>query len=141
MNSTKKYSFSEISNHTSKDDCWLIIHGKVFNVTSFLEEHPGGEDVLLQASANGDATDSFEDVGHSSTATSMMDEFLIGTVEDHMAPKPNQTATGDSLPAKKVQQRKPETSYTNFMDILLPLLILAVAFAAWYYLTFINVNA
>eukprot|EP00494_Astrolonche_serrata_P034629 UN34898 len=57
-------TLEEVSKHNTKDDCWLIIAGKVYDVTKFLEDHPGGDDVLLSSTAK-DATDDFEDVGHS----------------------------------------------------------------------------
>ncbi|KAI0494281.1 hypothetical protein KFK09_024413 [Dendrobium nobile] len=141
MPASKTFSFSEISTHTSKDDCWLIIHGKVYNVTDFLEDHPGGDDVILKAAANGDATQSFEDVGHSSTATSMMEGFLIGSIHVDELPTEDEARATDPFFANKPQEMKQATSSTSFMDILLPLLILALAFAAWYYLAYINVNA
>lgn len=46
----KVYSLEECSKHRSEDDCWLIIHGKVYNVTEFLDEHPGGYDIVVAAS-------------------------------------------------------------------------------------------
>ena len=33
--------------HNKRDDCWLIIHGKVYDVSAFLREHPGGEDIII----------------------------------------------------------------------------------------------
>uniref|UniRef100_A0A804PRN6 Cytochrome b5 heme-binding domain-containing protein n=1 Tax=Zea mays TaxID=4577 RepID=A0A804PRN6_MAIZE len=54
----------------------------VYDVTKFLEDHPGGDDVLLSSTGK-DATDDFEDVGgHSNTARAMMDEYLVGEVDD-----------------------------------------------------------
>ncbi|KAL8195142.1 UNVERIFIED_CONTAM: Cytochrome b5 type B (outer mitochondrial membrane), partial [Gekko kuhli] len=41
--------------------------------------HPGGEEVLLEQ-AGRDATESFEDVGHSVDAREMLDQYLIGEV-------------------------------------------------------------
>lgn len=35
-------SHDEVSKHKSKDDCWVILHAKVYDVTSFVQEHPGG---------------------------------------------------------------------------------------------------
>ncbi len=47
---TEQYSFEEISKHTSDDDCWIVIHGKVYNVTDFLDAHPGGPEYLTDFS-------------------------------------------------------------------------------------------
>ncbi|XP_078447475.1 uncharacterized protein LOC144716245 isoform X3 [Wolffia australiana] len=85
MAELKNFSASEIALHSSKKDCWLVVDGKVYDVTGFLEDHPGGEEVLLYASGTGDATQSFEDVGHSSSAKSMMNRYLIGNVEGYDA--------------------------------------------------------
>jgi len=77
----KKYSWEEVGKHRSKDSTWLIIHNKVYDVTKFLEEHPGGEEVLLENSGK-DATEQFEDVGHSTDAREMMKDYLIGEIEE-----------------------------------------------------------
>ncbi|KAJ3703550.1 hypothetical protein LUZ61_007255 [Rhynchospora tenuis] len=138
MGDLKKLSASEISLHTSKDDCWLLINGKVYDVTKFLEDHPGGEEVLLHSSASGDATDAFENVGHSTSAVSMMESYLIGSVEGYVAPY---VATGEasSRPASSAQGNKGKpASSASFVDYLLPVLVLIFAFVAWYYLTFIS---
>jgi cytochrome b involved in lipid metabolism len=42
---SKVFSAAEVSQHNQPADCWLIISGKVYNVTSFLGEHPGGKKV------------------------------------------------------------------------------------------------
>lgn len=77
----KKYSLKEVGEHTDKKSTWIIIHDKVYDVTKFLEEHPGGEEVLLEQ-AGKDATESFEDVGHSTDARTMMKEYLIGELNE-----------------------------------------------------------
>ncbi|CAL5428687.1 unnamed protein product [Camellia sinensis] len=56
----KVHSFEEVANHNHKQDCWIIISGKVYDVTSFLDNHPGGNEVLLTATGK-DAPDDFED--------------------------------------------------------------------------------
>lgn len=49
---------TELSLHNKPDDCWVSIHGHVYDVTEFLEAHPGGADKLLRF-AGKDATRSF----------------------------------------------------------------------------------
>uniref|UniRef100_A0A673H0B2 Cytochrome b5 n=1 Tax=Sinocyclocheilus rhinocerous TaxID=307959 RepID=A0A673H0B2_9TELE len=73
----KYYRLSEVEERNSFKSTWIIIHNKVYDVTQFLEEHPGGEEVLREQ-AGGDATESFEDVGHSSDAREMASSMVIG---------------------------------------------------------------
>ncbi|PSR88379.1 Cytochrome b5 like [Actinidia chinensis var. chinensis] len=77
---TKLYTMQEASQHNSKDDCWVVIDGKVYDVSTYLEEHPGGDDVLLGATGK-DATDEFEDAGHSKSARELMETFCIGELD------------------------------------------------------------
>uniref|UniRef100_A0A8C1Z2R1 Cytochrome b5 type B n=1 Tax=Cyprinus carpio TaxID=7962 RepID=A0A8C1Z2R1_CYPCA len=77
----KYYTRQEVQAHNTSKDTWLIIHDKVYDITGFMEEHPGGEEVLLEQ-AGADATESFEDVGHSTDAREMLQQYYIG--ELHM---------------------------------------------------------
>ena len=43
------------------DDIWVIIHGKVYDLTNFLPEHPGGQKIILKY-AGKDATSAFEPI-------------------------------------------------------------------------------
>ncbi|XP_070784249.1 cytochrome b5 isoform X1 [Enoplosus armatus] len=73
----KYYRLSEIEEQNTFKSTWIIINNNVYDVTKFLEEHPGGEEVLREQ-AGGDATESFEDVGHSSDAREMARDMVIG---------------------------------------------------------------
>ncbi|XP_022622203.1 cytochrome b5-like [Seriola dumerili] len=89
----KYYRLSEIEEQNTFKSTWIIIHNKVYDVTKFLEEHPGGEEVLREQ-AGGNATESFEDVGHSSDAREMAADMVIGELHpddrDKLA-KPEET--------------------------------------------------
>uniref|UniRef100_A0A4X1TWF9 Cytochrome b5 n=1 Tax=Sus scrofa TaxID=9823 RepID=A0A4X1TWF9_PIG len=73
----KYYTLEEIQKHNNSKSTWLILHHKVYDLTKFLEEHPGGEEVLREQ-AGGDATENFEDVGHSTDARELSKTFIIG---------------------------------------------------------------
>uniref|UniRef100_A0A9L0JFA6 Cytochrome b5 n=1 Tax=Equus asinus TaxID=9793 RepID=A0A9L0JFA6_EQUAS len=73
------YRLEEVAKRNSSKEIWLVIHGRVYDVTRFLNEHPGGEEVLLEQ-AGADASESFEDVGHSSDAREMLKQYYIGDV-------------------------------------------------------------
>ncbi|XP_047414574.1 cytochrome b5 reductase 4 isoform X1 [Sciurus carolinensis] len=73
----------ELKKHNKKDDCWICIRGFVYNVTSYMEFHPGGEDELMRA-AGSDGTDLFDQVHRWVNYESMLKECLVG----RMAVKP-----------------------------------------------------
>ncbi|XP_068629944.1 cytochrome b5 [Battus philenor] len=75
----KEITLDEVKKHRNKKSVWMVIHNDVYDVTSFLEEHPGGEDTLLEA-AGKDATEAFEDVGHSNDARELLNKYKIGTL-------------------------------------------------------------
>nr|CAI5817370.1 unnamed protein product [Callosobruchus analis] len=75
--STKQFALEEVKKHSDNKSTWVVIHNNVFDVTEFLNEHPGGEEVLLEQ-AGKDASEAFEDVGHSSDARDLMTKYKIG---------------------------------------------------------------
>ncbi|XP_071340458.1 cytochrome b5 isoform X1 [Trachinotus anak] len=113
----KYYRLSEIEEQNTFKSTWIIIHNKVYDVTKFLEEHPGGEEVLREQ-AGGNATESFEDVGHSSDAREMARDMVIGELHpddrDKLA-KPVETL---------VTTLKDETSWWS--NWLIPSLVAAI---------------
>lgn len=42
----KTYSMDEVSKHSTESDCWLVISGKVLDVTTFIPQHPGGKVIV-----------------------------------------------------------------------------------------------
>ncbi|KAF3908717.1 hypothetical protein ABW20_dc0103449 [Dactylellina cionopaga] len=62
----------EIAKHNSADSCWVIIHGKAYDVTEFLPEHPGGSKIILKY-AGKDATEEFEPIHPPDTLEKYLD--------------------------------------------------------------------
>ncbi|CAH1119119.1 unnamed protein product [Phaedon cochleariae] len=73
----KQYSLSDIKTHNDNKSTWIVIHNNVYDVTNFLNEHPGGEEVLLN-NAGKEASENFELIGHSSDARELMVKYKIG---------------------------------------------------------------
>ncbi|SAM06237.1 hypothetical protein [Absidia glauca] len=77
---SKVYSTADVNAHQTRGDLWVVIHNKVYDITEFVLEHPGGEEVLLDE-AGKDATESFEDIGHSDEAREILEKYHIGELD------------------------------------------------------------
>jgi L-lactate dehydrogenase (cytochrome) len=66
-------SGSDIAKHNSNESCWVIIHGKAYDVTDFLPEHPGGPKIILKY-AGKDATAEFEPIHPPDTLDKYLDK-------------------------------------------------------------------
>ncbi|KAF5294072.1 hypothetical protein FQA39_LY13546 [Lamprigera yunnana] len=71
------FSLQEVSHHDDVTDCWVIIYDRVYDVTDFLNQHPGGSEVLLEH-AGRDASYAFRSTGHSKAALYALNGFYIG---------------------------------------------------------------
>jgi len=73
----KEYSLQEVAEHCSPSDCWIVLFDKIYDVTSFLSEHPGGEFIILE-SAGRDATLAFRGTRHGKDSYDSLSKYLIG---------------------------------------------------------------
>mmetsp|Transcript_47319 Transcript_47319/g.118392 ORF Transcript_47319/g.118392 Transcript_47319/m.118392 type:complete len:89 (-) Transcript_47319:351-617(-) len=73
------YSEEEVAKHNSEESCWIVINGKVLDVTRWLKRHPGGKSVLLELGGR-DASFDFTSVGHSGGAWKEMSKYEIGVI-------------------------------------------------------------
>ncbi|KAJ7121938.1 cytochrome b5-like heme/steroid binding domain-containing protein [Mycena filopes] len=80
MAADKVITLAELKEHNTKDKAWVLLHGKVYDATAFAEEHPGGDDTIWSI-AGQDASDPFDDVGHSKEARELLIDMLVGTIE------------------------------------------------------------
>ncbi|GFP93686.1 cytochrome b5 isoform e [Phtheirospermum japonicum] len=124
----KVHVFEEVAKHNTVKDCWLVISGKVYDVTPFMDDHPGGDEVLL-AGTGKDATNDFEDVGHSDSAREMMDKYYIGDIDMATVPLKRPYVPSQS----HYNPDKTPEFVIKILQFLVPLLILGLAFSVRYY--------
>ena len=91
----KQFTIKEVSAHNKESDLWLIIDRKVYDVTSFTDEHPGGIDTLLD-SAGMDGIAEFEGVSHSDSARRDLKKYLIGELAAGETAAPAKHASSSS---------------------------------------------
>ncbi|KAK7255951.1 hypothetical protein RIF29_29380 [Crotalaria pallida] len=127
---SRLYTLAEVSEHNTSKDCWLVIHGKVYDVTRFLDDHPGGDDVLLTSTGK-DATDDFEDVGHSKGARKMLDEFYVGDIDPTTIPEKVKNTPPPTRPQNN-QDKSPDFA-VKILQFLVPLVILGLAAGVRFY--------
>jgi cytochrome b involved in lipid metabolism len=70
-------SSSEIKKHNSSQDCWVIISGSVYDVTNYVNLHPGGAS-RISSYCGGDMTQSFINQPHSSLANQQHTMMFLG---------------------------------------------------------------
>ncbi|ETN64174.1 cytochrome b5 type B [Anopheles darlingi] len=79
----KQYTMAEVESCDGKDGhlAWLVIRDNVYDVTRYLEEHPGSSE-LIEEWAGKDGTKPFEEFGHSSDALRTLRSLQIGVLEE-----------------------------------------------------------
>lgn len=78
------FSHEELAKHTTEADCWVAIHGSVYNVSGWAARHPGGVEILLSY-AGQDASDQFE-LFHPPEVAKKLRPFLRGRLEARRPP-------------------------------------------------------
>lgn len=121
---TKIITLEELSQHKNQSSCWVSIHNKVYDVTNFLDEHPGGDQVVLDVGGTF-ATEAFEDVGHSIDARDLLNQFYVGELAEKDQEKPEAAHDAEVNPA----------GGSSLWKIAVPLVLGVTAIVVWRYLS------
>ncbi|XP_054720027.1 cytochrome b5-like [Uloborus diversus] len=112
----KTYTLKEIAEHSSPDSLWLLIDNGVYDVSKFMDEHPGGPEPLFDW-AGKDATDAFEDAGHSADARELMKSYRVGELSEDEQ--------------KEINKEKTSKKCFWIRTVLLPVGVLVTALLAY----------
>jgi len=77
------FTAAEVARHNTAADLWIILDGKVYDVTSYVEEHPGGEAILRNAGR--DSTKGFHGPQHPGRVFDIIEDFCIGALAPESA--------------------------------------------------------
>jgi len=101
-------SIQELSKHNKSSDCWMLISGNVYDITSFFGSHPGGN-ATMAATCGTDATDAYmtkdpnatSTAGgrdHSSNARNMLKDYYLGKLNATIGSNTSSTRSGATNP-------------------------------------------
>nr|WDP79932.1 delta 6 fatty acly desaturase [Ruditapes philippinarum] len=83
--SVKSFTWEEIKTHNKRTDSWIVLDGKVYNVTNFMKKHPGGARVLSSYGGQ-DATDVWTAMHNDKDFVGKyLKPLYIGEVQDYNA--------------------------------------------------------
>ncbi len=68
----------KLHNNPEKDDIWVLYKSKIYDLSKFYKNHPGGPDVIEEYAGGRDATKVFDDAGHPKASKKEMETYLIG---------------------------------------------------------------
>jgi cytochrome b involved in lipid metabolism len=100
----------ELARHDHRDSCWKAIDGLVYDVTSYLAEHPGDPQQVL-AWCGKDASEAWNNKRpgqpHSASAKRLLQPLLIGRLAPDQAMSTAGTAAGAATPAASAASSRP----------------------------------
>ncbi len=75
----KSFTLTDVSKHNTDKDCWVVLHGEVYDVTKFLADHPGGKKAIM-IYAGKDATKEFDMLHAKDIIDRYAKEFHVGAL-------------------------------------------------------------
>jgi len=83
-------SRQELARHNKVDDAWMAIRGRVFNVTRYMDFHPGGVDELMRG-VGSDATKLFDEVHAWVNYPQLLGKCYVGPLKENETKPPKDT--------------------------------------------------
>ncbi|KAH7116245.1 mitochondrial cytochrome-like protein b2 [Dendryphion nanum] len=94
---------AEVAQHNNKNSSWIVLESKVYDVTSFLPQHPGGAAILLKQ-AGTDATNEFKKYHPLEYVQDLPPASLLGSIDPNTFAKLLTTKETTSTPGSELSQ-------------------------------------
>ncbi|KAI0694956.1 oxidoreductase [Cytidiella melzeri] len=131
------YTDEDVSAHSTSASCWVSRNGKVYDVTKFLDDHPGGDDLILKYAGKdiGSVMKDPEEHEHSESAYDMMDGFLVGRLGQGESVVSDDWVAPDDFHPEETDTAK-DYEKNQFLDLRQAMLpqLLSANFSKSYYL-------
>ena len=66
----------EVSKHNTRKDAWTVIKGNVYDITDWIDKHPGGN--IIMKGVGKDATQLFKSIGHPEYVNKILEKMKVG---------------------------------------------------------------
>ncbi|BGP43104.1 fatty acid alpha-hydroxylase [Rhodotorula kratochvilovae] len=118
------YLREDVARHNKAGDCWVVCNDKIYDVSHFVDDHPGGDDLIL-AWAGKDVTAIMDDPAehsHSDSAYVLLDEYLVGRLgSEECITNPDFEFTDGWKPSDT--DNKSDWERNQFLDLDRPLIM------------------
>merc|ERR1711871_1783208 len=75
-------TMAEVAKHNSREDAWICVEGRAYDVTKYVESHPGGW-LPISNLAGKDVTDAFANYHPASVYEKLLPNFYVGEIQDY----------------------------------------------------------
>lgn len=115
LSNNKFISWSEIQKHAKDGDNWVVLYNKVYNLSKFADEHPGGKDIVLQYGGC-DATKIFDSIHSKDMLNTLPPDCVLGQIDPSEVPCKLVPAQ-DEVSSKIVEGKPPISAILNTFDL------------------------
>merc|ERR1712048_1432298 len=85
MGPLARYTMAEVAKRNTQEELWIIVDGRVYDLTRFVDRHPGGFLPIMDM-AGKDCTDVFANYHAARVYKHMLPPYLVGEVSDLTVP-------------------------------------------------------
>ncbi len=100
----RKITMQEVERHSTAEDCWVVLNGKVYDLSSFHPEHPGGSKIIT-TNAGKDLSNLFNSIHPKDIVRRLLaPEACVGVVDESTIDPARHVLAGPKKPSPRARQ-------------------------------------